>query len=816
VQIGTFLFVPNFKIFVSCRIMKLASILFVLISLCFQIRAATFTVLNNADAGTGSLRQAILDANTNGTAVADNIVFNIPALIADDVTINLASELPPLTSNLIIDGTTQPSALFGSTSIRIKLVRASAAFYNGFVIDGIENIQIYGFYFSNFLSETGVPADERKAGIFLKNALHIIIGAPNKQNCFGGNYTSIISPTTPGNLDDITISSNIIGLDPTGLIAAGNVVGIDLSYLKNSTVGGLNPSYGNLISGNSNAISLGGLSGNINVAFNIIGLDITKTKNFPADLSTGIFANGQNANLIIADNYIVSQQKGIMVDNIKNGYQIKRNIIGTALANQNFGNTKYGIELYNCGAGIIGGTLISDQNIIANNEQAIQVDFSYPVSILKNSIYCNTRAAIEFKDLPDGKMITQSKINVITANSASGTYLPNAVVELFYDDECPDCQGKNWIATISTDANGSWQYNGPLNGGLTSTGTNQDGATSTFSKPLISDAAIKIADVFCGASNGSISGLAISDASIFNWYNAANQLVGNSRDLINVPAGLYYLKASQPSGCDVLSASYAIRNTNINYKVKTSTIKPVSCNGKNGSILIGAYENETPTTFVWTDEKGNVVANTEMLENVSAGNYTLTASNGIVCTNVAGIFTVGITELPLINLSKMQQFISCDGKTISTAGIEIIGTTAPYTYNWFDRDGISVYQGLNIEGVKPDKYILQVTDKFGCEVSTESIDFTRLKNEVLQIPNTISPNGDGTNDTWKIAGASNYPEAEFFIFNRNGGRVFYSKGYSKEFDGTDNGKPLAVGVYYYLINLKTDCGKLSGSLTILK
>jgi gliding motility-associated-like protein len=111
---------------------------------------------------------------------------------------------------------------------------------------------------------------------------------------------------------------------------------------------------------------------------------------------------------------------------------------------------------------------------------------------------------------------------------------------------------------------------------------------------------------------------------------------------------------------------------------------------------------------------------------------------------------------------------------------------------------------------------LLIKDKYGCEVSSETIDFTKLENKVLQVPNSITPNGDGTNDTWKIIGAQNYPEAEFYVFNRNGDKVFYSKGYPKDFDGTTNGKMLSVGVYYYLIDLKTDCGRLSGSLTILK
>ena len=796
--------------------MKFVWICFVSISFCLKIKAATFTVLNNSNAGMGSLRQAILDANANGTAGTDNIVFNITGVIADDVTISLTEELPALSSNLVIDATTQPSSFFGNASIKIKLVRASSAFYSGLVIDGIENVEVYGIYFSNFISQTGIPADERKAGIFLKNAMHIIIGAPNRQNCFGGNYTSVISPTTPSNLDDITVSANIIGLDPTGLTIVGNVVGIDLSYLKNSIIGGPNASFGNLVSGNTNAVSLGGLSGNINVSFNIIGLDATKTKSFPAELATGIFANGQNAKIIIADNCIASQQKGIMLDNVKSGYQIKRNNIGTALSSQNFGNNKFGIELYNCGAGVVGGSLISDQNIIAYNEQAIQVDFSYPVSILKNSVYCNKKSAIEFKDLPDGKTISQSKIDLITTNSASGVFLPNSIIELFYDDECPDCQGKNWVATLQTDANGAWQYNGPLSGGLTSTGTNPDGATSGFSKPLISEASKKISDVFCGASNGSITNLTISDASVFNWYNAANEQVGNAKDLVNVPPGIYYLKASQPGGCDVLSANYTIKNINISYKVKTSNTLPASCNEKNGTISIISYETEKPTNFSWTDENGNIVGNSENLNNVFAGNYTLIASNGNGCTNIAGTFTVGLTELPIINLGKMQQSISCDGKTVSATGIEIVGNTAPYAFSWINTNGEQVYQGLNIQGVKPGKYTLMVTDKFGCVVSTESIDFTQLENSVLQVPNSITPNGDGINDTWKIAGATNYPAGEFSIFNRNGDKIFYSKGYAKEFDGTDNGKPLNVGVYYYLIDLKNDCGKLSGSLTILK
>jgi gliding motility-associated-like protein len=86
----------------------------------------------------------------------------------------------------------------------------------------------------------------------------------------------------------------------------------------------------------------------------------------------------------------------------------------------------------------------------------------------------------------------------------------------------------------------------------------------------------------------------------------------------------------------------------------------------------------------------------------------------------------------------------------------------------------------------------------------------------LNIANTITPNGDGINDYWKISGIENYPNASVQIFTRYGQKVFDSKGYAQPFDGTSNGTPLPVGVYYYIINLNTNCNLLSGNLTIIR
>jgi hypothetical protein len=63
-----------------------------------------FSVMNAADAGAGSLRQAILDSNN--TPGLNTIAFDINN--GGAVEIQPLSALPDITNPVIIDGTTQP------------------------------------------------------------------------------------------------------------------------------------------------------------------------------------------------------------------------------------------------------------------------------------------------------------------------------------------------------------------------------------------------------------------------------------------------------------------------------------------------------------------------------------------------------------------------------------------------------------------------------------------------------------------------------------------------------------------------------------
>ena len=90
--------------------------------------------------------------------------------------------------------------------------------------------------------------------------------------------------------------------------------------------------------------------------------------------------------------------------------------------------------------------------------------------------------------------------------------------------------------------------------------------------------------------------------------------------------------------------------------------------------------------------------------------------------------------------------------------------------------------------------------------------------QIGEIPNAITPNGDGKNDALRIDGIEQYPNNELIIFSRWGDILYKAKPYQNDWQGVNqSGGDLPEGTYYYVLRLNVNDGKiLKGNMTILR
>ncbi|HEX6428913.1 MAG TPA: PKD domain-containing protein [Niastella sp.] len=128
------------------------------------------------------------------------------------------------------------------------------------------------------------------------------------------------------------------------------------------------------------------------------------------------------------------------------------------------------------------------------------------------------------------------------------------------------------------------------------------------------------------------------------------------------------------------------------------------------------------------------------------------------------------------------------------------------SYTWDFGDGTTSSQANPSHQYQyPGDYTvtLHAINDIGCE-DTAVLQFLKIiPDKVLIIPNVFSPNGDGINDKWDIAGLRGATNCTVEIFNRWGQPVYNSHDYNTPWDGTWKGKPLPVATYYYVIKTVT-------------
>lgn len=137
-----------------------------------------------------------------------------------------------------------------------------------------------------------------------------------------------------------------------------------------------------------------------------------------------------------------------------------------------------------------------------------------------------------------------------------------------------------------------------------------------------------------------------------------------------------------------------------------------------------------------------------------------------------------------------------------------VDVPAAYGIASFSPDGKFTYiPNSGFVGTDYVKYV--IVDKLDKKVIAEGYIYITVKDsQRFLIPNLITPNDDGLNDTWKLDFLVDYPNHRITIFDRNGHIVLESTNYQNDWDGSGFNKGSYVahtnllnGVYTYVIEL---------------
>jgi gliding motility-associated-like protein len=152
---------------------------------------------------------------------------------------------------------------------------------------------------------------------------------------------------------------------------------------------------------------------------------------------------------------------------------------------------------------------------------------------------------------------------------------------------------------------------------------------------------------------------------------------------------------------------------------------------------------------------------------------------------------------------------SCPDTRDGTIDLTVTGGAGELIFLW--SDGIT---SADRSGLLSGDYTVAVTDANGC-LQQQTVTVGVAGVDCLTVYEIITPNGDGSNDTWRIRNAGLYPDAEVFVYTRWGKLVYNSRNLADEWDGRYNGKLLPNDSYHYVIHLNDGSEPRTGVITII-
>jgi uncharacterized repeat protein (TIGR01451 family) len=259
--------------------------------------------------------------------------------------------------------------------------------------------------------------------------------------------------------------------------------------------------------------------------------------------------------------------------------------------------------------------------------------------------------------------------------------------------------------------------------GVTVTDANgcSDITSQTILQPLELSLASTKVDVLCfGSATGSID-LTVSGGEspfIYIWSNGSN-----NEDISLLAAGNYTVTVTDDNNC---TTSLTVSVSQSDIIVVNGFEKDVTCNGGiDGEITLTVNGGSGSYTYAWSDGPSTAQSRTGL----TAGNYTVTVTDGNLCT-MTEMFSIGEPTILVVN--GIETDVTCKNANDGEIDLTVSGGISPYTYEWSNAAG-----NEDITGLAPGTYTVTVTDFNLCK-SIQS--FNISEPDLLEVSGTFVPN----------------------------------------------------------------------------
>jgi gliding motility-associated-like protein len=179
------------------------------------------------------------------------------------------------------------------------------------------------------------------------------------------------------------------------------------------------------------------------------------------------------------------------------------------------------------------------------------------------------------------------------------------------------------------------------------------------------------------------------------------------------------------------------------------------------------------------------------------GLYSVTVTDEYGCSNTKEVEVI-IASYPNIFEIEVSDWTS--NQNVITVITEASENSASFEYS---LDGINYQTSNTFTGLVPGIYTVYVKSICGSD---------EAETYLLSYPKFFTPNGDGTNETWRIAYSFLEPDMQIYIFDRYGKLLTGFGPDSIGWDGKLNGERLPATDYWFVVtrqNGKTYKGHFS-------